>query len=195
MPRDPATGRFVSAVALAQSQAASGNPLRDAMGRFLPRGATSGGQVVGTGKGAVAAGFDLKFYPQALAALLRGPNGPVYRMLIVRAEKVKVEAQRLVGVYSGDTRFRRRKPGTLRDSIVKRPVLLDGEPAFYVTALDPIALIHHEGTEPHVIRAVRAPKLVFYWPKAGKVVAFTQVQHPGTKPNRFLVDALRVLGT
>lgn len=195
-----ARGRFISAV----QQASAANPpgtrlnaagkLIDARGRFVSAGSGLPNGAVGGGSGTIVAGpASLRFYPEALSALLRGPNGPVYRMLIIRAEQVKVEAQRLVGVFHGDTTYRKRRPGTLRDSIVKRPVLLDGDPAFFVTALDPIAMWHHEGTEPHVIRPVSKPKLVFYWPKVGKVVAFTEVHHPGTKPNRFLVDALRVL--
>lgn len=135
---------------------------------------------------------------QKMAELLRGTGGPVVRRLIEDGEAVKQESQRLVGVYrlppAGPKRARR--PGTLRDSIVKR--LVPGGPSgvsIEVGSADPIALIHHEGTEAHVIAARTAPRLVFYWAKAGGVVAFPLVHHPGTRPNRFLVDALRVLRT
>lgn len=134
--------------------------------------------------------------PVALAALLRGPNGPVQRRMIEDAELVRQEARRLVGVSRPDPVPRRgpqRRPGTLRDKIVKRAVSRGGEVVWQVGAEDPIALFHHEGTEPHVIRARRAPRLVFFWPRVGRVVYFRQVNHPGTRPNRFLTNALAVL--
>jgi hypothetical protein len=134
--------------------------------------------------------------PVKLAQFLRGPNGPVLRRMIEDGELVKREAQRLVGVYRPPDAYsaanRRRRPGTLRDSIVKR-VHAGAQPYVEVGSDDPIALIHHEGTVPHVIRARRAPRLVFFWGKVGKVVAFKSVNHPGTKPNRYLTNALAVL--
>lgn len=141
------------------------------------------------------AGINIRLYPGQISALLNGPQGPVYRRLIEDAERVKVEAQRLVGVHQpvpGERRSRR--PGTLRDSIVKRPAMEGDTITFVVGSDDPIALLHHEGTQPHVIAARRKPRLVFFWPKVGRVVSFKRVNHPGTKPNRYLTDALRVLG-
>lgn len=131
--------------------------------------------------------------PTQLQSLLTGPNGPVVRDLLRRANRVKTEAQKLVGVYvpppAGPARARR--PGTLRDSIVVR--LARGGP-FGVSALvgsdDPIALWHHEGTVPHVIRPRNRRWLVFYWRRVGRVVFAKRVNHPGTQPNRFLVKAL-----
>lgn len=134
--------------------------------------------------------------PRKLAELLRSPQGVVARRLIEDAELVKQEAQRRVGVYDPPPEGppRARRPGTLRDSIVKRVVTTaGGDIAVEVGSSDPIALIHHEGTEPHIIAARNAPRLVFYWSVAGGVVAFTHVNHPGTKPNRYLTDSLAVL--
>lgn len=132
--------------------------------------------------------------PAKLAAYVRDPSGPVVRHLIELGERVKQEAVRTCPVYRGDTTFRARRPGTLRDSIVKRVVEETGMPAVLVGSADPVALWVHEGTSSHEIRARRKPKLVFFWPKAGRVVAFKKVQHPGTQPNRWLVRALGVLG-
>jgi len=130
----------------------------------------------------------------ALNRVLAGPNGPVARMLIRDAELVKTEAKRLVGVSTPQPGPpRARKHGQLRDSIVKRLVKTPTGIAALVGSSDRIALWHHEGTRPHVIRAVRKPRLVFYWPKVGRVVSFKQVNHPGTQPNRFLTNALRVI--
>lgn len=123
-------------------------------------------------------------------------GGDVVRFMVQQGELVKLEAQRLVGVYqpppAGPTRARR--PGTLRDSIVKRFHTTGDGVVVEVGSEDPIALIHHEGTEPHTITARNAPMLVFWSERAGAVISVRQVQHPGTQPNRFLTEALAVLG-
>ena len=46
----------------------------------------------------------------------------------------------------------------------------------------PYAYGVHEGTKPHIIRPVHAKAL--FWPGASHPVA--QVNHPGSKPNRFM---------
>lgn len=138
--------------------------------------------------------------PEALAQLLRGPQGPVFRATTKAADLVKEGAQRRVGVWrpsagEPDWSIRRRtaqrRPGTLRDSIVKRVV---SDPvngfAIVVGSEDKIALWHHEGTQPHEIAASTKPLLVFWSPRARAVVRTERVHHPGTKPNRFLIDAL-----
>lgn len=155
---------------------------------------------------------------QKLAEVLRGPNGPVVRELIEAGELVKQEAKRRVGVYRPPDAYaaaqRKRRPGTLRDSIVKRVTSSGGIPVVQVGSEDHIAMLHHEGTPAHVIAARRRPALVFFWPKVGKVTVVPSpgtgrtyhrgdtfvigkghVNHPGTKPNRFLTDALAVLNT
>jgi hypothetical protein len=50
----------------------------------------------------------------------------------------------------------------------------------------------HQGTRRHVIRP-RNPSshLSFFWPKVGHVVYPKQVNHPGTKANPFLWNALQ----
>lgn len=136
--------------------------------------------------------------PVALARYLRDPRtGPLFRLLVEDGEIVKRGAQRRVGVWQPDPgdpfaarREARRRGGTLRDSIVKRIVLIDALPACLVGSEDPIALLHHEGTSPHAIIARRKPLLVFWSAKHAKVVRTRSVFHPGTKPNRFLVNAL-----
>lgn len=54
---------------------------------------------------------------------------------------------------------------------------------------NPIALMHHEGTRPHIITPRRAHTLRFA--SRGRIVYTKIVHHPGTKPNRFLTDNLR----
>lgn len=50
----------------------------------------------------------------------------------------------------------------------------------------------HDGTKPHIIRARRAPYLVFQ--VAGQWRRAKEVRHPGTKPRPFLVEAGRLGG-
>lgn len=47
-----------------------------------------------------------------------------------------------------------------------------------------------EGTPPHVIRARRGRALRFNWPKAGGVVFFAKVNHPGTTANPFFSQVI-----
>lgn len=119
-------------------------------------------------------------------------GGDVVRFMLQQGERVKIGAQRRVGVYdpppAGPTRARR--PGTLRDSIVKRFTTTGDTVVVEVGSEDPIALWHHEGTEPHTILPRNAPRLVFWSERAGRVVYAQQVNHPGTQPNRFLTEAL-----
>lgn len=133
--------------------------------------------------------------PAKLAAFMKSPNGPVYRRFAVAALAVKQGAKRQVGVHKinpADPIPRSRRPGTLRDSIVSRVVEYQGQPIWIVGSDDPIARFHHQGTEPHIIRARYKPFLVFFWAKAGRVVRFKQVNHPGTKPNHYLTDQLPI---
>lgn len=119
--------------------------------------------------------------PIAIHELVNGVTGPVVRDLLIRGERVKAKAIELAPYKSGN----------LREHIVKRLGTVDGHPAVLVGPTNvPYAFWVSQGTEPHIIRANKAPMLVFYWPKVGRVVAFKQVQHPGTKPNRYLLRAL-----
>lgn len=48
----------------------------------------------------------------------------------------------------------------------------------------------HGGQPARTIRPVRAPRLVFFWRRTGRVEKFRSVNHPGTKAQPFLTDAL-----
>lgn len=133
--------------------------------------------------------------PRKLAEFLRSPSGPVYREMLVAGDVVKARARQLVGVSQPDPVPRRhpRRPGTLRDSIVKRVITRRGLPVVQVGSEDRVALIHHEGTDPHEIVPGRRPRLVFFSGRRGAVVYALRVSHPGTRPNRFLANALEAL--
>lgn len=133
--------------------------------------------------------------PARVGAYMRSPQGPLFRRMSEDGELVKREAQRLVGVHDpqGSPLPRSRRPGTLRDSIVKRVVDRGGELVVQVGSEDPIALWHHEGTQPHVIVPRRARRLVFWSARSQRVIYAKRVFHPGTRPNRYLLNAVRVL--
>lgn len=123
-------------------------------------------------------------------------NGDLVRWMLQQGELVKQQAQRNVGVYvlppAGPARSR--PPGTLRDSIVKRFHTTSDGVVVQVGSEDPVALIHHEGTEPHVIEPRRPDGVLVFWSdRAGAVIAVRRVNHPGTQPNRFLTDALSAI--
>ncbi len=117
-----------------------------------------------------------------VAAFISEGNGPILRDLLVRGERVKNEARRLVG----------KKTGNLQSRIVKRVVTTGKVPYVTVGVIGvDYALFHHEGTRPHPIVARRARVLAFEG-RDGTTVFRRRVNHPGTKPNRFLTNALRV---
>lgn len=120
-------------------------------------------------------------YPQAMNHLLRSKTGPVGRDLHKRGMKVLVAAKAQVGV----------KTGKLKASInidhgidIRGQYVKIGSNARY-------ALAHHEGTRPHVITPNRAQVLRFS--SRGRIVYARAVMHPGTKPNKYLTDNLRLI--
>lgn len=127
-----------------------------------------------------------------MARMLRSPTGPVGRHLIERATVFQKAARDQAS----------RKSGCLQDSMVKRVESHDGEIAVRViadtTPCSPTrtsySLYVHEGTAPHVIMAHDPSKpLAFFWangPDGPGMYFFTQVNHPGTAPNRFFTDNL-----
>jgi hypothetical protein len=127
----------------------------------------------------------MKWYPAGLDWTLHNPSGPVGRDLGNRANKVLDRARLLVGK---DTR-------TLRDTMfISHYRSSMGQ--YVKVGTDPIAapygLAHHEGTRPHIITptGARGQYLVFKSRKTGGIVYATSVMHPGTKPNRYLTNAL-----
>jgi HK97 gp10 family phage protein len=83
------------------------------------------------------------------------------------------------------------RTGRLKASIREDPEHTHGEMSVLggVSASTPYALFVHQGTRPHIIRAVHATNLRFFWPRTGRVERFKYVHHPGTKARPFLTEA------
>jgi hypothetical protein len=125
----------------------------------------------------------------AVAELMRSPAGAPGRFLIERAEIVRQAARAKAPV----------KDGCLRSSIVKRlevrPEGLAVRIVADTTPCDPqrrsYALFVNNGTKPHVIQG--NPLLSFFWaagPQGAGQYVMASVNHPGTKAQPFLTDAL-----
>jgi hypothetical protein len=129
--------------------------------------------------------YRMKWNAAGIDWTLHNPSGPVGRDLGNRGNRVLRGAKKLVGK---DTR-------ALEESLhVSQYRSSMGQ---YVTVgsdakLAPHGLAHHEGTRPHIITptGARGQYLIFRSSKTGGVVYATSVEHPGTKPNRYLTNAL-----
>lgn len=125
---------------------------------------------------------DLRLNSSQLNDVLKGPSGPAVRHTQQRAQDVKRGAQHRVG----------KKTGKLANAIVTRTGADTRGPFVAVGTFDGgegYALYHHEGTRPHLILPNRARVLSF---EVGGVRVFAaSVDHPGTRPNRYLIDAAR----
>jgi hypothetical protein len=113
--------------------------------------------------------------------LLKSPAGPVGRYLARKGRLVLFAAKAQVGVRTGALRASLHMRH-LRDS--RGQFVRIGSPLDY-------ALAHHEGTRPHRITPNRAQVLRFT--RGSAVVYAHSVMHPGTKPNRYLTNNLRLV--
>lgn len=102
--------------------------------------------------------------------------GPVGRNIYQRGRSILRGARTQVGVDTGALKASLR---IAHDRDARGGFIKVGSPLNY-------ALMHHEGTKPHIITPNRSQYLVFN--KGGRVIYATSVRHPGTKPNRYLTD-------
>ena len=109
-----------------------------------------------------------------IAAVTRNPAGPVGSHLRKIGRKLVILAKRDVGVETGK----------LRQSIHYTVLTGASGLILHVGSNDPIALIHHEGTRPHIIMPNRSRALRFR--QGGTMVFARQVRHPGTRANPYL---------
>lgn len=110
---------------------------------------------------------------------IRSPSGPVGEHLASKGRLITGLAKIQVGV----------RTGALRSSIHMRHLVDTRGQYVMVGSPLPYARMHHEGTKPHVITPKRAKMLRFV--RRGQVVYAHSVLHPGTKANKYLVDAMK----
>lgn len=112
--------------------------------------------------------------------LLRSQNGPIGKDLRSRGLRVLAGAKRQVGV----------RTGALRASIHMRHFTDTRGQYVRVGSTLNYAKMHHEGTNPHIIKPNR--KQVLRFATKGQIIFAHVVKHPGTRPNRYLTDNLRL---
>lgn len=116
----------------------------------------------------------------AIRYVLRGQGGPVWNDI----EKRTRRAHNLARIQVGKDTRQLYRSISYRVSLGSR-----GGVTGTVVADNKIALLHHEGSVPHIIAARKAKSLRFK--SRGKIVYAKVVRHPGTRPNRYLTDSLR----
>jgi hypothetical protein len=122
------------------------------------------------------------FNKPAMDEMLKSPSGMVGRYLAERARRIVIAAKMQAGM----------KTGRLKNSIHMRH--MRGGPAgqyLMVGSNLHYALLHHEGTKPHLIVPNRSTVLRFS--SGGRVIYTHAVRHPGTRPNRYLTDNLYLI--
>ena len=121
------------------------------------------------------------FRPRSLDHLLNDPYGPVGRYLFVKGRAIVAGAKQQVGVDTGRLKA---SIHMRQERAPKGQLMRIGSPLSY-------ALMHHEGTRPHLIVPNKSQVLRF---TAGSRVIYTHmVRHPGTRPNRYLTDHLYLI--
>lgn len=120
-----------------------------------------------------------------LHQLLEAPGGPVGRDLLRRAGNVRVRAEQL----TNETLNRSTRPGTHYHDAHVTGLAAAPLMAFAGNDADH-AMILNVGSRPHIIRARNAPYLVFYSPRAGRIIRTKEVRHPGTRAYALLASAL-----
>jgi hypothetical protein len=122
----------------------------------------------------------VKLYNVQLDRLLNDSDGEVGRYLSKKGDQIRTIARTRVGV----------RTGRLKATMHKRH-LRDPRGQYILVGNDaPYALAHHEGSRPRVVRPTGSKVLRFV--ARGQVVFAQQVMHPGTKPNKYLLDALKI---
>lgn len=114
----------------------------------------------------------------ALDKLLNQREGTVGKDLEARADRVKWAAKAQAGMGTG----------ALKLSIHTDHRRTSHGQAFAIGSPLSYALLHHEGSKPHVIIPKHGGSLVFS--KGAQIVFADEVINPGTKPNRYLTDNL-----
>lgn len=97
------------------------------------------------------------------------------------------ESVSTVAEYAGDHHRFIARTGNLERSITPEVMGLRGV-IYLDDKLAPYGPMVHEGTRPHVI--LPKNRKVLRWADGGEFIFARKVQHPGTKPDQFLYQAL-----
>jgi hypothetical protein len=117
----------------------------------------------------------------AVDTLLNNPAGTVGRHLKAKGRRITNAARSQVGV----------RTGALRNSIHMRHFRDPRGQYIKVGSSLSYARAHHDGTKPHLILPTKGRNLRFF--SKGFMVFAQMVRHPGTKPNRYLTDNLKLI--
>lgn len=126
-----------------------------------------------------------------------------HRRALADHKAAEQEALRIAGAHAEEhvknhSTFKRQSVNSLKDNTRSRIVRSRGGALLRLSWTKPYAGFVEAGTRVHGIRARRAPALVFFWKKTGRVMFLKSVRHPGTRPYKFgwraTHSAHRVLG-
>jgi hypothetical protein len=126
---------------------------------------------------------DVKLYPDKMYELLNLPGGranTLGKALSQRAKIMHNMAKAKVG----------KKNGELASSIYLKHYATKTGQSVRMGSYKKYALLHHEGTRPHIINSQQGKKLRYT--ARGSVQYATAVRHPGTRANRFLYHPMKV---
>lgn len=127
---------------------------------------------------------DWTWYPTQVNYVFKSPRGPVGDHLRDVGRRIEIAAKIQVGKVTGG----------LASTIYSRVYANSrGVATLEVGADHPNALMHHDGTKPHLITPNNVRAMRF--PGRTGVVYAKAVMHPGTAPNRFLSDNLGLVRT
>lgn len=122
----------------------------------------------------------LVIFDAKLRVELQTPAGGLWKWMEKQGNKAVLGAKRQVGV----------KTGELRNSIHKRHLANFTGQYLWIGSTKSYALAHHEGTRPHTISPT-PPRTLLRFSKGSRVIYTPMVNHPGTKPNKYLSSQLR----
>ena len=139
----------------------------------------------GGGRGGGPIGFQFQLggviiYQPVLDYYLHNPDGELGRYLRKKGMTIMMLAKQQVGVNTG----------ALRSSIRMIHQRTSTWAQIKIGSNLDYAYMHHEGTKPHIITPRDAGILRFS--SGGRIIYSHEVQHPGTRPNRYLSDQLWV---
>ena len=111
---------------------------------------------------------------------LNSPKGEIGREMLKIGFRIQIAARAQVG----------KDTGKLMESIEVIHERIGLFQQIRVGSDNNIALIHHDGSRPHTINARNGKALRFS--SKGRMVYTRSVNHPGTSPNRYLSDNLKL---